>query len=435
MTVTAASVESQRRFDEFIGVLASAMGHADRLAPLHHYCTGLILPGQRKSVEPMAAITAPSRVGAQHKSLIHFVGSSPWDDGDVLAAVRGYSLPPLLKKSSEAALLVDDTGMVKKGIHSVGVARQYCGEAGKPENCQVAVSLTIANDFGSLPIAYRLYLPENWANDRVLRRKAKIPDEIVFLTKLEIALSQIEDALRSGVPRGPVLADAGYGHDSKFRSRVTELGLPYCVGVHSTTTVWPPGSGPLPPAPRGSNGRPPTRLRRAPGHEPVSAKALAQALPESAFQIVQWREGAKGKMKSRFAAVRVRPANRDDRRTTPHDEEWLVIEWPKGVSDPTKYWLSTLPVTMSLKELVRLAKLRWRIERDYEELKDEVGLNHYEGRGWRGFHHHATLCIAAYAFLMRERLFSPSGETAAKRRLAVPPVPESYRPRGSADAA
>lgn len=435
MTATAASVESQRRFDEYIGVLASAMGHADRLAPLHHYCTGLILPGQRKSVEPMAAITAPLRVGAQHKSLIHFVGSSPWDDGDVLAAVRGYSLPPLLRKSSEAALVVDDTGMVKKGTHSAGVGRQYCGEVGKQENCQVAVSLTIANDFGSLPIAYRLYLPESWANDPLLRKKAKIPDEIAFSTKLEIALGQIEDAVTADVPRGPVLADAGYGYDSKFRDRVTELGLSYCVGVHSTTTVWAPGTGPLPPAPRGSNGRPPTRLRRAPGHEPVSAKVLAQVLPESAFKTVQWREGAKGKMKSRFAAVRIRPANRDDRRTKPRDVEWLLIEWPKDEAEPTKYWLSTLPSTMSLKELVRLAKLRWRIERDYQELKDEVGLNHYEGRGWRGFHHHATLCIAAYAFLMTERLFSPSGETATKSGLPVPPVPASYRPRGSTDSA
>jgi SRSO17 transposase len=383
----------------------------------------------------MAAITAPSRVGAQHKSLIHFVGSSPWDDGDVLGAVRDYALPPLLKKSSETALLVDDTGMVKKGTHSVGVARQYCGEVGKQENCQVAVSLTIANDFGSLPIAYRLYLPERWANDPVLRKKAKIPNEIVFLTKLEIALAQIEDAVKAGVPRGPVLGDAGYGNDSKFRARITELGLSYCVGVHSTTTVWPLGAGPLPPAPRGTNGRPPTRLRRAPGHEPVAVKALAQSLPESALHTVQWREGAKGKMKSRFCAMRVRPANRDDRRTKPHDEEWLIIEWPKSESEPTKYWLSTLPATMSLKELVRLAKLRWRIERDYEELKDEVGLNHYEGRGWRGFHHHATLCIAAYAFLMTERLFSPSGETAAERGLPVPSVPASYRPRGSADSA
>ena len=164
----------------------------------------------------------------------------------------------------------------------------------------------------------------------------------------------------------------------------------------------------------------------------MTAKELAQSLHPSGFQIVRWRDGTKGKMKSRFAAVRVRPANRDDRRTKPHPEEWLVIEWPEGEPEPTKYWLSTLPAKTSLKELVRTAKLRWRIERDYEELKDELGLHHYEGRGWRGFHHHATLCIAAYAFLIRERLFSPSGETAPQLELPVPEVPARYRPRGAA---
>lgn len=432
MSVTKASAESQRRFDEYIGVLASAMGHADRLAPLHHYCSGLILPGERKSVEPMAAITAPSRVGAQHKSLLHFVGNSPWDDADVLAAVRGYALPPLLQKSRDVAWLVDDTGMVKKGKHSVGVARQYCGQVGKQENCQVAVSLTIANEFASLPIAYRLYLGESWAKDPERRKKAKVPDDIAFLTKPEIALLQIEDAVDAGLPKGPVLADAGYGHDMKFRTRVTELSLTYCVGIQSTTTLWPPGLSPLPPAPRGKNGRPPTRLRRTAGNEPVTAKELAQSLHPGGFRIVRWRDGTKGKMKSRFAAVRVRPANRDDRRTKPHPEEWLVIEWSDGEPEPTKYWLSTLPAKTSLKELVRTAKLRWRIERDYEELKDELGLHHYEGRGWRGFHHHATLCIAAYAFLIRERLFSPSGETAPQLELPVPEVPARYRPRGAA---
>lgn len=303
---------------------------------------------------------------------------------------------------------------------------------GKQENCQVAVSLTIANEFASLPIAYRLYLGESWAKDPERRKKAKVPDDIAFLTKPEIALLQIEDAVDAGLPKGPVLADAGYGHDMKFRTRVTELSLTYCVGIQSTTTLWPPGLSPLPPAPRGKNGRPPTRLRRTAGNEPVTAKELAQSLHPGGFRIVRWRDGTKGKMKSRFAAVRVRPANRDDRRTKPHPEEWLVIEWSDGEPEPTKYWLSTLPAKTSLKELVRTAKLRWRIERDYEELKDELGLHHYEGRGWRGFHHHATLCIAAYAFLIRERLFSPSGETAPQLELPVPEVPARYRPRGAA---
>jgi len=434
MTATDASADRQRRFDEYIGVLAAALGHADRLAPLHHYCTGLIVPNpsQRKSAEPMAAITSPTRVRAQHSSLLHFVGNSPWDDADVLDAVRGYALPALQAKQPDLAWLVDDTGNVKKGKHSVGVARQYCGQVGKQENCQVAVSLTLANDFGSLPLAHRLYLPESWANDAERRKEAHVPGDVEFQTKPEIALVQIGDAVRAGVPTGPVLADAGYGNDGKFRDGVTELRLSYCVGVQSTTTVWRPGEGPLPPAPPGPMGRPPTRLRRAPGHEPVSVKDLAKTLPEACFKIVRWRDGTKGRMSSRFAAVRVRPANRDDRRKEPRPEEWLLIEWPKGESEPTKYWLSTLPAKISLKELVRLAKLRWRIERDYQELKDEFGLDHYEGRKWRGFHHHATLCIAVYAFLMRERLFSPSSEPHTKPELAVPAVPAGYRPRGAA---
>lgn len=434
MTVTATDAESQRRFDEYIGVLAAAMGHADRLAPLHHYCTGLILPGQRKSVEPMAAITSPGRLKAQHNSLLHFVGNSPWDDADILAAVRGYVLPSLQHKSRYLVWPVDDTGIVKKGKHSVGVARQYCGQVGKQENCQVAVSLTIANDFGSLPIAYRLYLPESWANDAERRRKAQVPDDVEFLTKPQIALSQIEDAVRAGVPRGPVLADAAYGNEHGFRTRITELGLQYCVGIQSTTTVWPPGMSPLPPLPRQRMGRPPTRVRRAPDHKPISVKELAQSLAPSQYRAITWREGTRAAMRSRFAAVRVRAAHRDDTRSAPHAEEWLLIEWPPDEPAPTKYWLSTLPKKTTLKELVNVAKLRWRIERDYEELKDEFGLDHYEGRKWRGFHHHATLCIAVYAFLMRERLFSPSAKTGSKPQLAAPPVPDGFQPRGSSSS-
>ena len=207
--------------------------------------------------------------------------------------------------------------------------------------------------------------------------------------------------------KGPCWLTPAMATTSKFRNRVTELGLRYCVGIQSATTIWPPGTGPLPPEPRGSRGPAPTKLRRDPDHEPVTAKEFAQSLPAGRFKIVRWRDGTKGKMQSRFAAERIRPANRDDRRTQPHPEEWLIIEWPKDEPEPTKYWLSTLPATTPLQELVRVAKLRWRIERDYEELKDEIGLNHYEGRGWRGSIITATLCVAAYAFLMRERLFPP----------------------------
>ena len=435
MTVLEASAASQRRFDAYIGRLAAAMGHADRLTPLHLYCTGLLVTEGRKSVEPITARVAPGNVRQQHQSLLHLVADSPWDDQEVLRAIRDYVLPQLLEKSRRLVGIVDDTGVVKKGKHSVGVGHQYCGQVGKNANCQVAVSLSAANEFGSIPIAHRLYLPEDWANDSERRKKCKVPDDVVFQTKLQIATSQIEDALQAGVPLDIILADAAYGNDTAFRDRVSDLDLPYCVGVQPNTSVWAPGTEPLPPGPYKGTGRPPKRLRRDEDHRPVSVKDLALSLPKSAYTTVTWREGTKGKLQSRFAAIRVVPAHRDNRKTTIRPPEWLLIEWPADEKAPTKYTFSTLPPTVTLEELVRTTKERWRVERDYQELKDEIGLGHYEGRGWRGFHHHATLCIAAYAFLMRERLFSPSGQTEAQSQIAVPEVPEGFRPRGAPDAA
>jgi SRSO17 transposase len=420
----------QRRFDEFIGILASAMGHADRLAPLHGYCAGLLVHGDRKSVEPMAARISPGSVSAQHQSMLHLVGVSPWDDDDVLSAVREYVLPDLRRKSADLTLQVDDTSIVKKGKLSVGVARQYCGQLGKQENCQVAVSLTVANEFGSLPLAYRLYLPEMWAKDRERRKVAKVPQEVEFLTKPQIALLQIEQAVKCGIT-ATVLADAGYGNDSKFREGVTDLGQLYAVGIQSTTTLWPPDIDPLPTPPYQGRGRP-RKSQRAPGHEPVSGKELAEGLPPQKYREVSWREGTRSKMRSRFARVRVHSAHRDYGHPKTAPAEWLLIEWPKSEKEPTKYWLSTLPEDTPIETLVRKVKERWRIERDYQELKDEVGLDHYEGRGWRGFHHHATLSIAAYAFLMKERLFSPSREAGAEPVIELQEVPEDYRPRGAA---
>src|SRR5271155_1538357 len=326
------------------------------------------------------------------------------------------------------AWIVDDTGFVKKGVHSVGVARQYCGRLGKTDNCQVAVTLSIANHQASLPIAYRLYLPEDWANDAARRSKAHVPDDVKFRTKPEIALRQIKAALRAGVARGVVLTDAAYGSDGGFRAGVTEMGLIYAVAVPSTISVWPPGMEPLPPKPWSGRGRKPSRTRRDADHRPVSAKALATTLPKEAWRDVSWREGSNQTLTSRFAAVRVRPATRDGKLTAPQPLEWLLIEWPEDESEPTKYWLSTLPEDPPIEVLVDTAKLRWRIERDYEELKSELGLAHFEGRGWRGFHHHATLCIAAYGFLIRERAaFPPSGPRRRKR----PALSDGPRRRGS----
>jgi len=350
----------------------------------------------------------------------------------MLAQVRREVLPAMQKHGPVVAWIVDDTGFPKQGKHSVGVARQYCGELGKSDNCQAAVSLSVSTWNCSLPIAWRLYLPEAWCEDAERCRRAGVPEEIEFHTKLEIALQQIRQALKRGVPIGVVLADAGYGKGTQFRSDLTQLGLEYAVGIESNATVWEPGLQPLPaPARKPGRGASPKRLQRNTEHQPVSVKQLALGLPSSAWKEIGWRPGSEGTLRSRFAAVRVRPAHRDYKRTEPYPEEWLLIEWPKKESEPTKYWLSTLPAKTSLKSLVKITKHRWIIERDYEELKQELGLGHYEGRGWRGFHHHATLCIAAYGFLVAERSrFSPSVRVGHVGLSAAEPPPD-FRPRGS----
>ena len=419
----------EKRFAEYVEGLASVIGHADRAGPLRDYCTGLLLPCERKSVEPMAALTAPERTAAQHQSLLHFVGQAPWSDETVLAKVREMVLPELERHGPIEAWIIDDTGFPKKGRHSVGVARQYCGQLGKQDNCQAAVSLSIANRHASLPVSWRLYLPDAWARDAARRRKAGVPEAIGFHTKPEIALEQLRRACAAGLPRGVVLLDAGYGNHTSLRAEIAALGLTYAAGILSSTTVWAPGTEPLAPKRWSGRGRPPTRVRRDARHRPVSVKDLALGLPKRAWRTIGWREGAAERLTSRFARVRVRAAHRDE----PHGEEWLLVEWPKGEEEPTKYWLSTLPRDITFERLVDLAKLRWRIERDYQELKQELGLGHYEGRGWRGFHHHATLCIAAYGFLISERETIPPSGPGAAARVPQLELPAGYRPRGAPD--
>jgi len=420
-----------KRFAAYLNRLAQAAEHADRATPLKSYCTGLLLPGERKSVEPMAARLYPDNVRQAHQSMHHIVADAAWSDEDMLEAVRAYVLPQMEQKGSVVAWVVDDTGFVKKGTHSVGVTRQYCGQVGKQENCRVAVSLSVSTEHVSLPIAWRLYLPEVWAMDGKRRKKAGIPAEIRFQTKPAIALQQIRTALKREIPVGVVLADAAYGTDTKFREELSDLGLLYVVGIMSSVTVWKPGQGPLPAATWKGQGRPTKYLRRNPRHAPVTVKTLALALPPQTWKKVCWRRGTRHQLQSRFAAVRVRPAHRDFERSEPYPEQWLLIEWPSGEAEPTKYWFSTLPAEIPLKGLASMAKQRWIIERDYEELKQELGLGHYEGRGWRGFHHHATLCIAAYGFLVAERSrFSPSVR-AGRLGLSIPEMPPQFRPRGS----
>jgi len=406
--------ESEKRFEKYVEGLASVIGHADRVGPLCDYCTGLMLPGERKSVEPLAGKTDPDRMEAQHQSLLHFIGVSEWSDERMLAKVREMVLPAIERHGPIEAWIIDDTAFPKQGSHSVGVHHQYCGQLGKQANCQVAVTLSIANHHASLPIAYRLYLPEKWAEDAARRKKTRVPREIEFKTKPQIALEQIRAASAAGVPSGAVLMDASYGSNRALRAGISALGLSYVAAIVPTVKVCQLSKD-------GALGR------------RMSVKQLALSLPKHAWRTITWREGSNDRLRSRFARVRVRASPTRGRRTCP--EETLLIEWPKGETTPTKYWLSTIDKNISFRSLVDTAKMRWRVERDYQELKQEVGLGHYEGRSWPGFHHHGSLCIAIYGFLISERETIPPSGRYSCRRLKKPSLPGGYQPRGTPNPA
>jgi SRSO17 transposase len=403
--------ESSQRFSAFLDEIASVIGHAARVGPMRDYCTGLLLSGERKSVEPIAAATAPAETSAQHQSLLHFLAKGEWSDAAVLGKVRDLVLPRIEQHGVIEAWVVDDTGFPKYGQHSVGVSHQYCGQVGKQTNCQIAVSLSIANHHASLPVAYQLYLPEKWASDPEQRKKAGIPADIEFTTKPKMALRQIEWACEMGLPRGVVLMDAGYGHDISLRKRLSELELTYSVGIRGKTLVVA------------------TTPKAGTAQEPMNASELAKTLPKRGWRTITWRDGTNTPLSSRFQRVRVRATG--DGTTAADPAEWLLVEWPEGEKEPTKFWLSTLAEMMTINQMIDLTMMRWRIERDYHELKQEVGLGHFEGRGWRGFHHHATMCIAAYGFLVSERGDFPPRRTQSGYILQGFTLPQGYRPRGS----
>ena len=358
----------EARFEKYSDTIVNTLMHADREQPARWYIKGLMLPGERKSVEPMAARVQPQKVRSAHQSMHHLVAEAAWSDEAMLSAVAGAVLPKLVREDVPVHWIVDDTGFAKKGNHSVGVARQYCGQTGKQDNCRVAVSLSIATAFGSIPVGYRLYLPRAWTGDVARRRKVGVPEAVGFETKPALAMRQIEAALASGYPRGVVLADAAYGDETAWREQLAAHELTYAVGVRPGTTVW-----------WGE-------------HQP-----LTEPKPEG-------------------------------QRDRPRDEEWLIIEWAEGADEPAHYWCSNLPKNLPWQEMIDTVMGRWRIERDYEELKQELGLGHYEGRNWRGFHHHASLCIAAYGFLMLERL---AGSKKNSVQLKAPTLPTGLRPRGA----
>lgn len=385
----------RHRLERYLADLLGLVGRAERRRWGEIYMRGLLLEGERKSIEPMAARLPDGNVQA----LQQFIGQSPWPSEPVRARLARRMAEEL---SLRAAWGVDDTGFPKQGKHSVGVARQYSGTLGKIANCQVAVSLHLITDDASVPLDFMVYLPEAWTQDPARRRKAGIPTEITFQPKWALALAMIDRVRGWGVPAPQVVvADSGYGSISDFRAGLRHRQLLYVVGVESATGVWL-----TPPATErtrySGRGRPRSRHRYlAP---PQAVQDVAQHLPRHAWKWLRWREGSKGWLASRFAAIRVWPSHGHTKGHAAEPESWLLIQWPEGTALPTKYWLSTLPADVTVRRLVRWAKSRWWIEQDYQQLKDELGLDHYEGRGWLGWHHHVTMALMAYAFLVLERL-------------------------------
>jgi SRSO17 transposase len=419
----------ERELTEYLDSMVVGMGRPERREAMSLYITGLLLDGARKSIEPLASrlVDDPGEIEAMRQRLQQCVSVSPWSDDELrrrFAVKMHHELPGI------AAMVIDDTGFPKKGVHSVGVQRQYSGTLGRKDNCQVATSLHLAGEQASVCIATRLYLPESWTDDRRRCGKAGVPDEISFKTKLEIALELIDDAHRWGAVVKHVLADAGYGDAIEFRDGLAVRGHRYVVGVTGTAVVWAPGTGPIPPPSVREHRRgQPQRRYRTGDVKPVTMSQLAQSLGRSACKRVDWREGTKGRQSSHFGLVRVRTAHRNRQGEPPGEEQWLLYEWPLDEKEPTKFWLSNESPATKIKRLVWLAKLRWRVERDYQDLKEEVGLDHFEGRTWRGFHHHATLCAVAHGFLaLRRALFPPEANEVDAADGAPPPATVAHRP-------
>jgi SRSO17 transposase len=377
-------------------VLAGAVNRPVQLVNGGVYLRGLIEQGPRKSLEPMVA-----RLGgeADYESLQNFLAVSPWDPALVVRAVAERVAPVI----DVQAWVLDDTGFPKDGKHSPGVKRQYSGALGKIGNCQIGVSAHAVGEQGTVPLGWALYLPEEWCEDPERRRQAKIPAEVVFKTKPELGVELIEQAAGWDVPNAPVLGDQAYGDNTVLRERLHDSELEYVLSVGAETKVFTPETTFTVPERRGSTGRP--RSRPRPDAEPVAIARLITGLGEEQFQTVTFRDGPDAQpVTSRFCFVRVRAANRAEKRTPwPPREEWLIAEWPAGHDQPSDYWISNLPIDAQPEQLARLARLRWKIELDYKQLKGELGLDHYEGRSYLGWHHHTALVTAAHGFLTLER--------------------------------
>jgi len=397
-----------RDLTAFVDELVIDDGRLERRNSTRRYIEGLLLDGERKSLEAMARrlVKDEREVQAERQRLQECVTQPCWSDDEMrrrLARKLDAELPGI------DAWVLDDTGFPKKGTHSVGVARQYSGTLGRTDNCQVATSLHLAAEAASACIGMRLYLSKEWVADEVRRKKTKVPEDIIFQTKWQIALSLIDKALAWGLQKRVVLADSAFGDVTEFREELVRRQLDYVLCASGTQKVWVPGTGPIAPgdeAQKPGRGRPRTRFKTG-EQAPRTLVEAASERGEDDLVTLTWREGSRGPQTSRFGAMRVRSAHHHLQGAAPGAEVWLLYSWPVGEPAPVKYWLSSLPETTSLKRLVFLAKLRWRVERDYQEMKGEVGLDHYEGRTWHGFHHHCTFVSVAHAFLALQRALFP----------------------------
>ena len=394
------------RLEDFAGELFGSFGRVDQRRWGLAYVRGLLGEGRRKSMEPMAA-----RLGVDRQGLQQFLADSPWSHRMVLAELA-WRMEPVI---GPAAWVIDDVSFPKDGHASPGVAAQYCGALGKTANCQVAPSVHLVTDAASCPVNWRLFLPEQWdpatAEDREQaarrRRAAHVPDEVGHVPKWQLALDMVDELRCWGLDPPLVVADEGYGQDGAFRLGLTERGIAYVVGVRSDTAVLPEQAARTAPPWSGTGRKPVLRYR----DKPASVRELVLAAGRGALHRVTWRRGSKGPLRSRFAALRVRPAGVRIRRAHRGEDLpvcWLLAEWPAREPEPTKYWLSTLPEDTTLRQLVRCAKIRWRVEHDYRELKTALGLGQFEGRTWNGFHRHLVLASVAQAFCTLERLRPPA---------------------------
>jgi len=392
--VRAADLEAQRvALIEFAAEMYRPLVRCDQRAKGEQYVRGLLLEGRRKSIQPMAARLPDG----DEEGLQNFITDSPWDD----VPVRRRLARRMTAEIEPEGWIVDDTGLPKDGRFSPGVAHQYCGALGKTANCQVLVSVNAASDRASCPLGWRLFLPASWDQDQERRRRARIPEEVGHRAKWQLALEIIDQLIEWGLERRVVQADGGYGDITAFRTGLEDRELQYVVQVKGVTSAQPADAVPVAPEYQG-RGRP--SVARYPD-KPSSLKKLVVGAGREKVCTVGWREGDRGPLQSRFIALRVRPANdaqRDDHGVLP--ERWLLAEWPAEKDEPVKYWLSNLPADTALSDLVRLAKLRWRVEHDYRELKQCLGLDHYEGRTFCGLHHHLTSVTIAHAFLTSYRL-------------------------------